>query len=254
MTKNHLFSIVAFLLGGMFPAQADLCRSDRTIAATSAASITRADIDSCIFVDSRQPVTLTLEAPSSVGVGSVTIKKVGRESNPVVLSGAFELGQTTLYIPLETESVTLRSDGSATWHVIATGGLDLMRSPYYKSEHTITGNNAVNPQDGGYLYLVDLCEAARSIMVTLPDINAVAFAHQNFTVSFLRVDRCTQHVASIVAHDPAQPIMWNHAGSASPPNECASGGWCKVDLTAQYQGFSIYTPGTAWYVYPSQGY
>ncbi|HEX3125688.1 MAG TPA: hypothetical protein VHQ21_20480, partial [Rhodanobacteraceae bacterium] len=84
------------------------------------------------------------------------------------------------------------------------------------------------------------------------------FNHQNFTITIMRLDSCTNPpagaVVSIIANSTTDTIRWNHVGSASG-GTCGSGGLCKIDLTANYQSVGLWTQGASSWIVPfSQGF
>lgn len=86
---------------------------------TSSYTITSSDD---IILGNTNAITLTLPAASSNSGKVFYIKKIGSDANAVTIARAGSDtidGQTSLLIPRQWDGVTVASDGSATWEVLA---------------------------------------------------------------------------------------------------------------------------------------
>jgi hypothetical protein len=248
VTSRLALLLIAVLLW-CAPAYAAVCSNVTIITANVAVS--NVSNDRCLYVDTTAgAVTLTVDAPSVFGSGEFTILKIGNTSAPVIILGSFQNSQSEFRLANEGDVATLHSDAS-TWKIMPSfavvRGFSLCRS-----EHVVsTPSNAVNKQDGGFCYIVDVYAAGTSIYIALPPIASVAFDHMNFTITFHRFDSGpTSNSASIVSNAVLERIKWYPLKVGN-----AGGGLDKVDMTANFQTLSMYTQGSSvWFVLLSQGF
>lgn len=213
--------------------------------------LTAADINTSIYVDG--PRHILLPRPIDAGPGHILFKKIDIAADAVWLlppAGLFEFGRKVHWLPTEGDAVLMQSDGIATdgsgWKIALAGGMSAMRMNEFRGEHTVTTDvNSVHPWDNGFLYIIDPYQApSKNVYLGLPNIPDVAFGHQQFHVTFLRLDSGPgAGVVSLVSAAAPQGFAWypNRIGDAG-------GGVQKIDMTASYQTITLETGGNVWLV------
>jgi hypothetical protein len=230
MRKLGVFAcLIVMLFLGAPDARAKVCSQTRTVSAND--NIHHSDNDTCIRVDTTSgAVTLTFDSSATFSADDeVTIKKIGTVSNNVFVSGAFEGGRAVAYLVLEGDAVTFHINSGGVWEEVSTPVAVRRGFSMCRSEHDVsTTSNVVNNGDAGFCYYLDVCSAGASIYEQLPPLSAVAYNHQNFTISFKLLNSCgSNRVASIVVGAFGDGF----AGTSSSNIGLAAPGYQKIDIS-----------------------